>query len=129
MKLKRRNCFLIYIYYNLSKKKTYIITLFLSFFLSFVLCITRHFFLLFFFLSIVIFIGVIVGCTLITSSVYTSSCVTIHSKSCHQLSQVVFCYRYYIDFAVLFKFCWLFYKCSGLTFYEVLVELRTFDLN
>lgn len=27
------------------------------------------------------------------------------------------------------SFCWLFYKCSGLTFYEVFVELWTSELN
>lgn len=43
LKLKRRNCFLIYIYYNLSLK-TYIITF--SFFFSFFLY--RHFFLSFY---------------------------------------------------------------------------------
>lgn len=128
LKLKRRNCFLIYIYYNLSLK-TYKITF--SFFFSFFL---YHSSLFSFFLLLFLFEWYW-GWHWLRHLCTRHPRNTLHSKSCHQLSQVVFCYRLYLNIiirlccAFFFKFCWLFYKCSGLKFYEVLVELWTFEPN
>lgn len=127
LKLKRRNCFLIYIYYNLSLK-TYIITF--SFFFSFFL---YHSSLFSFFLLLFLFEWYW-GWHWLRHLCTRHPRNTLHSKSCHQLSQVVFCYRLYLNIIIrlcsaFFKFCWLFYKCSGLKFYEVLVELWTFEPN
>lgn len=126
LKLKRRNCFLIYIYYNLSLKNLHNNFFFLSFFLY-------HSSLFSFFLLLFLFEWYW-GWHWLRHLCTRHPRNTLHSKSCHQLSQVVFCYRLYLNIIIrlcsaFFKFCWLFYKCSGLKFYEVLVELWTFEPN
>lgn len=123
LKLKRRNCFLIYIYYNLSLK-TYKITF--SFFFSFFL---YHSSLFSFFLLLFLFEWYL-------GEHWLRHLCTRHPRNTRNLVisylRLYFVTDYiwiYSTLQCFLSFCWLFYKCSGLTFYEVFVELWTSELN
>lgn len=123
LKLKRRNCFLIYIYYNLSLKNLHKNLFFLSF------SITRHFFLLSFFLLLFLFewyLGLHWLRHLCTRHPRNTRNLVISYLRLYFVTDYIWIYS---TLQCFLSFCWLFYKCSGLTFYEVFVELWTSELN